>query len=113
MSNAVEGHGPVAGTAIEMAFHDGVLSASAGCNRMVGPYHLEADGTSWTLLIEGHGLAMTRMGCDPDRHAQDRWLAELLQARPTLRVQGDGGLSITDGTSTVSFVERGRGGGGG
>ena len=107
VSNAVEGHDLVAGTAIVVAFHDGTLTASAGCNRLVGPYHLEdADGTSRTLVIDGHGLVMTQMGCDPDRHAQDRWLAGLLQGRPTLRVPGTGEMSISDGTSTVSFVER-------
>lgn len=107
VANAVEGRDLVAGTAIEVAFDSGVLSASAGCNRLVGPYHLEdAGGTSWTLVIDGRGLAMTGMGCDPDRHAQDRWLADLLQARPTLRVPNDEEMSITDGASTLSFMDR-------
>ncbi|MPZ79080.1 MAG: META domain-containing protein [Actinophytocola sp.] len=74
----------VAETRVSLNFtDDGRLLATAGCNTMTGPVST-ADGR----IDVGGGLAMTEMGCDPPRHEQDSWLAGLLSAEPTWRLDG-------------------------
>ena len=84
------------GTQIRIRFHDGTVSADAGCNQLTGPYTV--DGS--TLAVES--LAMTDVACQPPaRMDQDTWLAHVLGSRPrvelardTLRLTGRG-YSIT------------------
>ena len=89
----------VAGTRIRLAFSDGRLAASAGCNSIGGDYRIE-DGV---LVFEGGG--MTEMGCDPDRSAQDEWLVALLGSRPTAALDG-ADLLLTSGATTVALTDR-------
>ena len=89
----------VEGTRIRLAFTDGQVSASAGCNIIGGIYRIE-DGV---LAFEGGG--MTEMGCDDERHAQDDWLAELLGSRPSIAVDGDE-LTLTSGDEVVTLRDR-------
>lgn len=90
----------VDGTSIQLMFRDGgELGASAGCNSIGGTYRIEGG----TLAFEGGG--MTEMGCDPDRHAQDDWLVELLGARPTITLAGND-LALTAGTTVVRLLDR-------
>ena len=86
-------------TEIRLTFTDGNLSASAGCNTIGGTYRLDGG----TLVFEGGG--MTEMGCDPERHAQDDWLSELLGSRPSLSLAGNE-LGITAGDTVISLVDR-------
>jgi heat shock protein HslJ len=73
----------VAGTRISLAFtEDGRLVATAGCNTMTG--QVRPNGGR---LNVGDGLAITEMGCDPQRQAQDEWLADFLDAKPALRLE--------------------------
>lgn len=89
----------VPGTRIRIGFSDGRISASAGCNSMGGSYRVEGA----VLLLDG--LAMTEMGCDPDRHAQDDWLASFLGARPTARLNGNE-LALEGGGTIVRLLDR-------
>jgi heat shock protein HslJ len=86
-------------TRIRLSFTDGQIGASAGCNTIGGTYRIEGG----VLVVEGGG--MTEMGCDPDRHAQDDWLSQLLGSRPTISLAGNE-LTITSGGTVVELVDR-------
>lgn len=102
-STAVEEDGGprplVDGTTISLRLDDGRIVVNAGCNTMSGEYRLE-DGV---LMVDP--LATTEMGCDPPRHEQDAWLAELLVSRPTLASLDDG-FDLTSGRTTIRFTDR-------
>src|SRR6185436_7909228 len=65
----VEGQELVADTELRLTFEDGRLAVIAGCNTMVGGYTISDD----VLVVDK--LAQTQMACDPERHAQDEWVA--------------------------------------
>jgi heat shock protein HslJ len=90
----------VDGTRIRIGFADGRISASAGCNSMGGSYRVDGG-----LLVLDGGLAMTEMGCDPPRHAQDDWLAAFLASRPALRL-ADNELALEAGGTVVRLLDR-------
>ena len=83
-STSVEGHDLVAGTEIELAFEDDVMSVSAGCNTLFGAYEL----TGSTLAWAGEP-ASTMIGCDQDLSEQDQWLAEIFSTGLTAQTDGD------------------------
>lgn len=89
----------VPGTRIRFDFSDGNFGASAGCNSIGGPYSIDGG----RLVV--NELAMTEMGCDQDRSAQDDWLAQLLASRPAIRLAGDE-LTIEGATSTIRLLDR-------
>jgi heat shock protein HslJ len=90
----------VAGTVIRLTFgSDGHLGASAGCNSFGATYRL--DGA--VLRIEGG--AMTDMGCDPDRMAQDQWLFAFLGAGPAISLTGND-LMLRSGELVIRLVDR-------
>jgi heat shock protein HslJ len=89
----------VDGSRVTLAFEEGRLRASAGCNTMGGNYRL--DGRS---LVTDQ-LAMTEMGCPPALMDQDTWLADLLTSRPTLDLDGDE-LTLTSGPTVLSLLDR-------
>lgn len=90
----------VDGTSIQLMFRDGgELGASAGCNSIGGTYRIEGG----TLVFSGGG--MTEMGCDPERHAQDDWLVDLLGSRPSIDLAGDD-LTLTSGSTVVRLLDR-------
>ena len=86
----------VDGTQIRLSFTDGQLGASAGCNTMGGPYQVQ-DGR---LIVEGG--AMTEMGCDDERHAQDDWLFGFIGSQPLLAQEGDK-LTLTAGETVIAL----------
>lgn len=87
-------------TRIQLQFLDGSrLSASAGCNSMIGKVS-RGDGK---LTVKD--LETTGMGCDPARHAQDDWLAKLLQDKPTWKLTGDK-LTVSKGTTEIVLQDR-------
>ncbi len=100
LSTAVAGHKLADGTRITLTFDakDG-LTVNAGCNTIGGKYRL--DGTS---LVTDQ-LSMTEMGCDAPREAQDRWVSQLLSARPTLTLNGTT-LRLAAGSTAVTLVDR-------
>jgi heat shock protein HslJ len=89
----------VANTEIRLSFNDGQLGASAGCNTFGGSFSVE----SGALVVEGG--AMTEMGCDEERSAQDEWLFALLGSRPQLALS-DNELSITAGETVITLLDR-------
>jgi heat shock protein HslJ len=89
----------VAGTRIRLDLRDGDLTASAGCNTMGARYHVDGQ----RLIVEQ--LSMTDMGCPAALGAQDTWLAQLLGAGPTIRLDGDE-LDLTSGTVVVRLMDR-------
>lgn len=89
----------VAGTQIRLTFGGDQIGASLGCNQLGGRYELDGD----VLVVDE--LSMTEMGCDPPRHDQDQWFADLLTSRPTLAVAGDE-VTVTSGTTVVVLRDR-------
>jgi heat shock protein HslJ len=90
----------VAGTRIRLSFtDDGRLVASAGCNSMSG----QAEVRDGRLVVAE--LGQTEMGCDPDRHAQDQWLAEFLGSRPRFDL-AENELTLTGEPAEIRLQDR-------
>ena len=89
----------VTGTRTRLAFGDGALTASAGCNTMGGTVRLDAG----VLVLDGG--AMTEIGCDEARHAQDTWLFDFLAGRPTVRLSGNE-LELDGGGTVIRLIDR-------
>ncbi len=93
-------HGLVPGTVIRLTFGDGTVSASAGCNTMSGgAYAIVEDKL---ILAEG---AVTEIGCDPARHAQDDWLFTFLGSKPLVELDGDN-LILTSGVTEMALLDQ-------
>lgn len=73
----------VEGTQIEISFAEGQVSATAGCNSMGGEYSLDGN-----VVMVGD-MFSTEIGCDPDRHDQDDFVAAFLTASPVAALDGD------------------------
>jgi heat shock protein HslJ len=101
LSRSVGGHDLVPGTQIQLSFNDGNLGATAGCNSLGAPYSM--DGS--TLVIEGQGMTMTEIGCDPPRHDQDEWLSGFLTSSPMIELSANE-LKLTSGSTTIELIDR-------
>lgn len=98
LSTGATGFELVPGSVVTIEFASSNIRVSAGCNGMVGRYRL--DGT--TLVVPG--LASTKMACADELMQQDDTVAALVQAKPTVAVQGDT-LTITDGTRSLTLLD--------
>jgi len=98
LGQEMSGHGLVAGSMITLAFEDGQLSASAGCNTMGGPFEVDDGRLRWTDEIDS-----TSMGCVADLAAQDKWLNGLLTDGVEAELVGDT-LSLTSGDVTINLA---------
>ena len=78
---------------------DGRLIASAGCNTMSGSVSTERG----RLAVAE--LETTEMGCDAARHAQDTWLATVLDDEPAWRLDGPE-LTVRAGDTTMVLTDR-------
>ena len=96
---SVDGRSLVPGTQIRLSFDHGRVGASAGCNALGGPYEL-VDGR---LIIRG--MSMTEIGCDAARHAQDEWLADLLQSEPRINLLGNT-LTVEAAEAILRLLDR-------
>jgi heat shock protein HslJ len=101
LSASVVGHDLVSATRARLAFADGQLRASAGCNSLAAAYSIE-DGR---LIIGSGGMSMTEMGCEPTLHAQDAWLAELLTSSPSVALTGPE-LILSNSSVTMRLLDR-------
>ena len=82
-----------------LTFEGGRLAVIAGCNTMMGGYTISDD----VLVVDT--LAQTQMACDPERHAQDEWVAVLFRGGPTL-TRAVGTLTVASDEVTVTFDEQ-------
>lgn len=79
---------------------DGRLVADAGCNSMQAKVSTK-DGK---LTLDGE-LASTAMGCPGPQQGQDAWLAGIISAKPTWKLDGNK-LDLTSGSTTISLQNR-------
>jgi heat shock protein HslJ len=94
-----EGFTPVANTTVRVNFDERQFGFSAGCNSHSGEYSL----CGGELCVEG--LGSTEIGCAPELHAQDQWLAGFMTARPGLGLDGDR-LTLSGVDATLAFLDR-------
>lgn len=99
LSESVTGHELVEGTQLRLQFREGEVSATAGCNSLFGTLRVEGD------RLFADDVGGTEMGCDPERHAQDAWITELLGSGPTYELDGDR-LRLTAGEVVVTLLDR-------
>ncbi len=90
----------VPGTQVQLTLDGSSLSASAGCNSLVGSYSL--DGA--TLVVRD--IASTMMGCTEDLMDQDGRLSAFLTGRPVVSTSPDGFTLTGEGDATLVMVER-------
>ena len=89
----------VEGTRISLRFNNGNIAASAGCNSMGGPYQID-DNQQLTVTE----MATTEIGCDPESHAQDEFVAAVLIVQPQLTLNGDY-LTLATDTVRIEFLD--------
>lgn len=92
------GSAHIDGTVISLQLVDGRVSANLGCNTLGATAGI-VDG----VLTVG-AVSATRRGCDPARHAQDEWFAELLASSPTLIAESTSRFRLTAGATSIVFV---------
>jgi heat shock protein HslJ len=89
-----------ASTRVQFQFtDDGRLIADAGCNSMQSP--VSTDGGKLSVK----DLAITDMGCDAPRQAQDTWLAGVLQQKPTWKLAANQ-LNVTAGKTSLVLQDK-------
>jgi heat shock protein HslJ len=100
VSTEVRGHELVDDTSVTLSFESDRLSASAGCNTLMGAASWD-DGT----LTVDEPLAGTMMACTPELQAQDDWLTAFLGSSPELAVEGST-LTLGDQASGMTLEEQ-------
>lgn len=88
-STSVTGHDLVEGSSIVVAFTDGSMAVSAGCNTMFGTPAVDDGVLRWTGTP-----AATLMACSDELMAQDTWLTDLFTA----------GLDVTGDTTSPTLT---------
>jgi heat shock protein HslJ len=84
------------GGTVTLAFEDGNLGASGGCNQIAGQYDVE-DG-----VLKVGQMATTTMACDPTSLMdQDVAVSEFLSSEPTVTLDGDDLTLATDSTTMI------------
>jgi heat shock protein HslJ len=90
----------VGGTRIRLSFlSDDRVTAFVGCNILGGTVSAADD----RLVISD--LGSTEMGCDPERHEQDVWLASVLTSWPEYQLDGSH-LTLQAGDTKLQFLDR-------
>ncbi|MBB5983020.1 META domain-containing protein [Kribbella solani] len=79
---------------------DGRLIADAGCNSMQS----KVSTTDGRITLDGE-LSSTAMGCPGPQQGQDSWLGNILQAKPSWKLDGSK-LELTSGSTTISLTDR-------
>jgi len=94
-----EGFTPVENTNVRVNFEETQFGFYAGCNSHSGEYSVCGD----ELCVES--LGSTEIGCAPELHAQDQWLAGFMTARPGLSLDGPR-LTLSGAEATLEFLDR-------
>jgi heat shock protein HslJ len=90
----------VPGTKVSLNFtDDGELVVNAGCNTL----RSEVDASDGVLRVSN--LGGTEMGCTPPLHEQDSWVAKVLEAEPTWRLDKNN-LVVTSGQTEMVLLDR-------
>jgi heat shock protein HslJ len=90
----------VDGSRIALTFdREGRLLANAGCNIISGPVRLDGG------QLKAPDLSTTEIACDPELQQQDTWLAGVLKAGPSWRLDGSN-LTLTTGETTLALTDR-------
>ncbi|CAN5648131.1 hypothetical protein BH10ACT3_BH10ACT3_11360 [soil metagenome] len=100
-SRSADGRQLVAGSTVTLAFADGRLAVTAGCNTISGAY--TTDGG--TLAFDGEPIS-TMMGCDEALMEQDQWLTTWLTAGVAVTATEQGITLDGDGV-TMEFATSG------
>ncbi len=99
VATEVTGFETVGGTTISIRFDGDTIGLDAGCNSIGGSYAIEEG----RLVVDD--LFITEIGCDPERHAQDEFLASFVTSGATVEL-ASGVLTLSDGTVTVEMTDR-------
>jgi heat shock protein HslJ len=100
VTTAGQPHQLLADTRVSLRFtDDDRVLAEAGCNNLSGKATVTGD------RIEIDQLAMTQIGCDPQRHQQDKWLSEVLTGTLTYRLE-NAELVLTSGDTELTLLDR-------
>ncbi len=90
----------VPGTQIRLSFgSDRNLGVSASCNSMGATYRVENG------VLRTDRAAITEMGCDQDRMAQDDWVFAFMGSGPTVVLSGDS-LTLARGNTVVVLIDK-------
>jgi heat shock protein HslJ len=84
---------------VQLTFRDDEISARSECNTLLGTASIDGE----VLVVTDVGS--TEMGCDPDLHAYDDWLAGFLSSSPTISLDG-ATLTITGATDSLVLTDR-------
>jgi heat shock protein HslJ len=95
----VTGFEPVDDTPVSIRFDGDTIGLDAGCNSIGGSYSIDGG----RLVVDD--LFTTEIGCDPERHAQDEFLAGFVTSGPTVELAGDV-LTLSDGNVTIEATDR-------
>ena len=95
-----KGHTFIDGVQVSLRFHDGEVTANAGCNTMFGDYRVR-DGR---LVIGERMWGSTEIGCESPYAEQDAWISEFLGGDP-LFVGDDPRFEISNDEATLTFVD--------
>jgi len=85
-------------TKVRLAFKDGTISGSGGCNSMSGAYQVSGG------VLTAAQLATTEMACSEPAMSMDTWLATLLSGA-TVKLDGDI-LTLSKDGVTLTLTDR-------
>jgi heat shock protein HslJ len=80
---------------VRITFAANGLFVETGCNTGRAPAHLESS----VLVTEA--LIMTRRACEPEPTAQEQWVVEMLESRPSVGLAGGTELHLEWGSSSL------------
>jgi heat shock protein HslJ len=97
VTEALTGHELVDGSTLSVAFEEGTMAVSAGCNTLFGAY-VDDDGLHWESEP-----AATMKACDPELEEQDAWLSTLFTEGLSIEERTDTGLVLTAGDVRIEL----------
>lgn len=97
---SIAGRDVVPGGNTELAFADGRVSGSAGCNRLSGGFN--SDGRRLTI----QQMVSTRMACEPQLMAQEQRLLDLAGQSLAISMDARGRMVLTGNGSAQIVLER-------